>query len=622
MRQSFLIFLVLLAFPGQGSALDPASLFKKVSPSVVVVRSTEQDRPGSKAGSQGSGVVIADNTVITNYHVVKYAPVLRIEYQGKRYKAKIQYADVERDLCQLIVEDLAAPPIDKVSYKTLGTGDGVFAIGAPQGLDLTLSQGLISSIRVKGESILIQTSAAISKGSSGGGLFDKEGRLIGITTLMVSTGQNLNFAVPADWIDELPGRSVVNSEKGGQHLLETTMFTRKKQYAKAVEAAGNWLKLEPRNGLAYALRGDAYTGLKHYDLAIEDMEKLIAIPDRAYMSFRLAAHKGLGDTLGRLRRYRAAIKAYQQFIQEIRALPKTTPQQNLLIAYCIEKIAFAYVSLENFPKAIDFFTTLQSLLPTSPAPSASIGRAYAWDEQYENALKAFDQGLSKAPGNANILFEKARALAALGRESEARRLYSRIQSKPVWGGLASKELGKLDLAKKNYAQALSNYRKAWEERPREIGLQGVIGRILLRRKSYAEAASALKQYLGVYPDQAKDWLSLGKAQLKMKRAESAEESLNRAVILDPTGVSGWYLLGISRLSQKKFDLAVEALREAVQRSPKNASMLYRLGLAYIAQGDRRKVGETMRKLAPLNRSAALELKKKATRRGLSKGKRR
>jgi hypothetical protein len=88
-------------------------------------------------------------------------------------------------------------------------GEKVFAIGNPRALEVTLSEGLISGLR--GEwadgSHVVQTTAPISPGSSGGGLFDAEGRLVGITTFQRRDSQNLNFALPSDWIGQVPERS-------------------------------------------------------------------------------------------------------------------------------------------------------------------------------------------------------------------------------------------------------------------------------------------------------------------------------------------------------------------------------------------------------------------------------
>jgi serine protease Do len=92
--------------------------------------------------------------------------------------------------------------------ETLRVGARVYAIGTPQGLETTLSDGLLSGLRRgdSGQLMFVQTTAPISPGSSGGGLFDAEGRLIGITTLTRREAQNINLVVPAYRIAELPER--------------------------------------------------------------------------------------------------------------------------------------------------------------------------------------------------------------------------------------------------------------------------------------------------------------------------------------------------------------------------------------------------------------------------------
>jgi hypothetical protein len=112
------------------------------------------------------------------------------------------------------VPGLTAPAVVLGSSAELRIGQRVYAIGAPQGLELTLSDGLISSLRtlVSKDRVepWIQTSAPIAGGSSGGGLFDEQARLIGITTFGIGRGGvvvgNLNFAVPAEQVREVPER--------------------------------------------------------------------------------------------------------------------------------------------------------------------------------------------------------------------------------------------------------------------------------------------------------------------------------------------------------------------------------------------------------------------------------
>ena len=170
------------------AANTPEQIFVQVSPSVVVVDIF--DAKGKSIGL-GSGAVIGAGQVITNCHVTQEGKSLQVRQSGKIFKATLQYADPDRDLCQLSVPDLQAPSVTLGTAKKLMVGQRVYAIGAPQGLELTLSEGLISSLRPYEGSQYIQTSAAISPGSSGGGLFADQGRLVGITTFYLDEGLRL-----------------------------------------------------------------------------------------------------------------------------------------------------------------------------------------------------------------------------------------------------------------------------------------------------------------------------------------------------------------------------------------------------------------------------------------------
>lgn len=86
---------------------------------------------------------------------------------------------------------------------SIHVGQHVYALGAPQGLELTLSEGIVSSLRGSAGAPIVQTSAAISPGSSGGGLFDVNARLLGLTTSKVMGAEALGFAIPVEWIVEL-----------------------------------------------------------------------------------------------------------------------------------------------------------------------------------------------------------------------------------------------------------------------------------------------------------------------------------------------------------------------------------------------------------------------------------
>src|SRR5207253_8563960 len=113
---------------------------------------------------------------------------------------------------QVRTPQLQAPSAAPGSMKTLAVGQPVYIISAPHGLDLTFTAGIISALRPVLGSVLIQTDAAVSPGSSGGGLFDRAGRLIGMPCFQLQEGQHLNFALPVDWIVHVALRPVRYTE--------------------------------------------------------------------------------------------------------------------------------------------------------------------------------------------------------------------------------------------------------------------------------------------------------------------------------------------------------------------------------------------------------------------------
>lgn len=186
-----------------GGVANAEAVYAAAAPSVVVIESLNTS---GVAASRGSGVVVGTEQVITNCHVVQYASAVRVRSGSNEHTAVPDTADTHLDLCLIRVPGLEAPTVRRGSVKQVRVGQAVFAIGTPHGLERTLSQGLVSALRETEEGTLIQTSAAISPGSSGGGLFDGEGRLIGITTFQHKLGQNLNFALPVDLLDGLRNR--------------------------------------------------------------------------------------------------------------------------------------------------------------------------------------------------------------------------------------------------------------------------------------------------------------------------------------------------------------------------------------------------------------------------------
>ena len=180
-----------------------AQVFENTWRSVVVIENGDK---------QGSGVIVRPNVVATNCHVVDEGVGIVVYKADERkaatdsdFHATIRHADNARDFCLLDVAGLWGIAAAVRQYNTLKVGEDVYNLGAPKGLDLSLSSGIISQLREFDGQRWIQTDAAISPGSSGGGMFDSEGNLIGITTqkIVSEDAEGIGFAIPADLILKL-----------------------------------------------------------------------------------------------------------------------------------------------------------------------------------------------------------------------------------------------------------------------------------------------------------------------------------------------------------------------------------------------------------------------------------
>jgi curved DNA-binding protein CbpA len=198
----------------------PEQIYARVSQSVGIVIVFDGDR---NPVGQGSGVVVAKRTMVTNKHVVERASSpnrVGVLVAGVGHPVADIRCDARgRDLCLLVIPSLNAPAVEITGTDHLVVGQPAYAVGAPReiqnflavysgagqttDLQLTISAGIVSSLRRGEDGTIIQTTAPVSAGSSGGGLFDAHARLIGITTFKVVGGENLNMALPAAWVSDL-----------------------------------------------------------------------------------------------------------------------------------------------------------------------------------------------------------------------------------------------------------------------------------------------------------------------------------------------------------------------------------------------------------------------------------
>ncbi|MCU0232116.1 MAG: tetratricopeptide repeat-containing serine protease family protein [Acidobacteria bacterium] len=176
-----------------------AALAERARGSVVEILGAVE---GSDETSYGTGFVVRDrNLVVTNAHVVRGVkkPLVRTRDGATYASVRVLDSDEALDLAVLRVIGLALDPLPVSTAPPGPVGTEVVAVGHPRGYEFTVSAGIVSAIRaLKERGIeMLQTTAPISPGSSGGPLLDRDGLVVGVCSLTLAEGQNINFAVPA-----------------------------------------------------------------------------------------------------------------------------------------------------------------------------------------------------------------------------------------------------------------------------------------------------------------------------------------------------------------------------------------------------------------------------------------
>jgi S1-C subfamily serine protease len=160
--------------------------------------------------SLGSGFCVSDEAIASNLHVIEGATRGNAKLIAEKRKYEIEgivALSTQRDLVVMKISSFPSQALSLGNSDTVQVGDSVYAVGNPQGLEGTFSQGIVSGIGELGSDKLLQITAPISPGSSGGPVLNDKGEVIGVSAATFRGGQNLNFAIPSKYLKELLSKS-------------------------------------------------------------------------------------------------------------------------------------------------------------------------------------------------------------------------------------------------------------------------------------------------------------------------------------------------------------------------------------------------------------------------------
>lgn len=276
---------------GLGQPMSYGDIYDKVIPSIVSI-----DSVAGGAYYQGTGVVMSsDGYIITNHHVIEGCSRASVTlYNGQSYPAMLVGSDAESDLAVLKIDASDLTAAEFGNSDLLRVGDVALAIGNPLGDELfgTMTEGIISAInrdvRVEGyDMTLIQTTAALNPGNSGGALVNASGQVVGITNMKMmsdwETIEGLGFAIPTVWAKEVIDVLLSDGAITGRPTIGITCAALTQTQAERYELdAGVYVD-------SVTLRGPAdKAGVKEGDVILSangmdtpDLEALTAVRDEA-----------------------------------------------------------------------------------------------------------------------------------------------------------------------------------------------------------------------------------------------------------------------------------------------------------------------------------------------------
>lgn len=426
------------------AALTPQDLFSRVSPLVYIVE--DLDDAGNVTAT-ASAVGVEQDELLTNKHAVVDGISLRIRQGATVWSAKVEKLDEAADFCLLRVPDLnKIVPAKMRGSESFRVGERVYAIGSPLGLELSLSDGLIAGLRSEGEVRLVQTTAPISPGSSGGGLFDAEGNLIGITTFHLVGGQNLNFAIAAERLVALRQQSDEGSARAWA--------------AVAAEIADNALSvagIEPPP-----------SDLNLTNSWAERMRPRLEVVNRE--------------------RQRAA-RAYNESLR-----------LNSADATVWVKLGSLYASLEQPGQMKNAFDQALRLRPGDISIWTALSESYAALGRQDHALEALREAVRLDPRNVDVWISLAVALCRTDSKEAERALHQAEQLRPQaidWEriGMAYQEL-------KRYANAEAAFREAVQLEPKNALLWALLGNFYGMRHDKRNLRKVSETLRGIDPSSA------------------------------------------------------------------------------------------------------------------------
>ena len=584
-------------------AIDGSKIYKQNAESVflLLAKSSTGDFV-----AQGSGFLIPGQKIATNAHVAKAGKIYLVIGAAK-IPTKLTSIDAYNDLALLTVDiELTASPLS-LSGQKASPGDTIYAIGNPEGLEKTISQGLVSGLREIDGRELIQLSAPISHGSSGGPVFNSNGEVVGVAVGSLADGQNLNFAIPVMYLRKIMSSENSNPSTNALSTLEEVGRVQQLQGQDTYSADGNspWQVHQRQiNELLKNAIDEAGSDPKiltkvaqvsfgeNYELTIEAAQRGINIKNSPELELILAKVLNM------------------EWVFSSDAAEKS----KLLAA--AEKAARAAIALSKNVSGESYYTLAEIL-----ANGETYGDA---EKNYKLALTA-NANPRDGELHTNILRGLVNCATSIKKPLEAEQWFQMLiatgkASAWDWGAEGDRLYDQLKFAEAERAyrksadtgsdfhkwclaavsasfahdedSVLSDGRKCIDtgagKKDSEIALAQAhheVAEVLNRRGVYSEALAHARESITLNPNEAASYDEMADALFGLRRFEEVVNAAQQAIRLSD-GKYAWmhFRLGSAYFELQNWEFARQSFEKAAQLDPKLAPALYNVALCYVKLG--------------------------------------
>lgn len=601
------VTLVLLSwFPAQDSDLG-RRIYAQCAPSVVQLYVQSED--GQIVG-QGSGFFVANNRIVTNAHVTIAGKVF-LDLGPVRVPTQIEKTSATEDLAILRVDgEVAVKPL-LLAETSVVPGETVFAIGNPQGLEKSISQGVVSGLRDFDGRKLIQITAPISQGSSGGPILNSSGQVVGVAVAMLQNGQNLNFAVPASAVTRLLKTDSDSSPGIWATLvseIDATVEQRGSQeYSEEADSSYQKLTNHIRNLLKKAA-----------DISQNDSDQLLAIVEKAQgiVEWDIAYNSAL-----RAVEIKPSLKTQLTLAKAARNAGLYLEGENKkAVLIKGEQAARKALGLAKPPSAEAYFTLADVLEDMETYPEA---------ERYFQLALNTSQKTNESDIEQASLRGLIRCADALDKTKEAIRLFESLRHKfkiNTWdwsphairleadgnfraAGDAHRQAAELLSAPRSrfryWCKAGADYSMALERdlelyfdrkciedgagvKGSDSYLAGAHRRIALtlnERGVYVEAAAHAKEAITIDPNDGWAYRSLADSLVRLRRFQEAINAAKQAVQLTDGKFSTMhFVLAEAYFGTENWEFARQSFEKAAELMPSDDAAAYNVALCFVQLG--------------------------------------